>query len=665
MNSNARKQVYISSLVIALMLGLFISNMAMALGKTPSNQEVKKPVEPLPSIGSMENFKQLLSEYENQFAANHIYITDDFATNSIGDLSRVAMPQSINKEMAGAAADSSQTNVQVAGVDEADIVKTDGNYIYQINSENVVIIQALPANHMQVTAKIDFGMANFTPQEIFLDNKYLVVIGHNNPEIYAKESARSIRPGIYPPFKHYQPTTLALIYNIEAKNNIHKVREIELQGDYLSARKIGSSLYLVSRAYLDYYSASENDEITLPTMRDSLSNNDFEIIDCAKINYFPEEIFPAYIMIAGLDLDKEEKANVTTILGNGENIYASLNHLYIAVTREDTSRPLLRDSSFPNSVSERQTSIYSFALAEGKINYQAKGRVPGHILNQFSMDESGGYFRIATTSGELWRDDDNTSKNNLYVLDNDLQMVGRLEGIAPGETIYSTRFMGDRAYMVTFRTVDPLFVIDLKEPSNPTILGKLKIPGYSDYLHPYDENHIIGFGKDTIEVKHGDNDVQAYYQGIKIALFDVSEVNNPRQIAAEIIGDRGTDSELLHNHKALLFSREKSLLAFPITVMSLSEEDKLKNPAGSPAYGSFAFQGAYVYSIDPQKGFALRGKISHLSESDYLKSGDFWYGSGKNVHRIIYINDTLYTLSPGLIKANQINNLKEIGFLSL
>jgi uncharacterized secreted protein with C-terminal beta-propeller domain len=145
--------------------------------------------------------------------------------------------------------------------------------------------------------------------------------------------------------------------------------------------------------------------------------------------------------------------------------------------------------------------------------------------------------------------------------------------------------MGDRGYMVTFKKVDPLFVIDLKDPRSPKILGALKIPGYSDYLHPYDENHIIGFGKDTEEVGNG-----AFYQGMKIAVFDVTDVTNPIEMFKENIGDRGTDSELLRNHKALLFSKDKNLLAFPVTVM----EVKNKNKADKESifqYGEFAFQG--------------------------------------------------------------------------
>ncbi len=666
MNSPAKRHVFISCLAVALMIGLFVSGLAMALEGIPVSRETQKPVEPLPVIGDMDNFRQLLSEYITLENDRGYYVRAGRSDMvEVEESSNIVMLQkSISPASPMADADTSATNVQVQGVDEADIVKTDGTYIYQVNERNVVIIKAVPADAIQVAAKINFDKAGFVPQEIFLDNKHLVVIGHHSPEMTIMPTEdKAARVQIYPLPRYYQSTTLALIYNIEDKNHIQKVREIELQGEYLSARKIDSALYLVSRSHINYR-LQENEDIELPYIRDSVSDSDFRAIDCADISYFPGEIYPAYIIAAGLDLNKNEKVNVTTCLGNGENIYASLNRLYIAVTRENAVGPILRDSNFTTSApaAESQTSIYSFGLANGQINYQGKGQVPGRILNQFSMDENAGYFRIATTSGEMWRDDAFTSKNNLYVLDPALQITGRLEGIAPGEQIYSTRFMGNRAYMVTFRTVDPLFVIDLSNPSQPSILGKLKIPGYSDYLHPYDENHLIGFGKDTIELKTGGNEAQAFYQGIKIALFDVSDVNNPRQIAQEIIGDRGTDSELLHNHKALLFSREKNLLAFPVTLMTVSEEQKLKSKT---AYGSFAYQGAYIYNIDPKNGFRLQGRITHISEEDYQKAGDAWYMSEKNVQRIIYINNTLYTLSPNLIKAHQISNLQEISSIPL
>jgi hypothetical protein len=201
--------------------------------------------------------------------------------------------------------------------------------------------------------------------------------------------------------------------------------------------------------------------------------------------------------------------------------------------------------------------------------------------------------------------------------------------------------------MVTFKNVEPLFVIDFKDPRSPKILGALKIPGYSDYLHPYDENHIIGFGKDTEE--YGNS---AFIQGMKIAIFDVTDVTKPVEMFKEIIGDRGTDSELLRNHKALLFSKDKNLLAFPVSVMELNSTDINR-------YGQFAFQGAYVYNIDLQRGFTLKGRITHLSDEDYLKAGNQYYGGDRNVQRILYIGDNLYTLSNGMIKANGMADLKE------
>lgn len=327
--------------------------------------------------------------------------------------------------------------------------------------------------------------------------------------------------------------------------------------------------------------------------------------------------------------------------------------------------PLMETDIWP-SYDTSKTKIYKFAMDNGRLTYKASGEIPGTILNQFSMDESSGYFRIATTRGEVWRTDEHTSKNNVYVLDGSLNITGKIEGIAPGESIYSVRFMGDRAYMVTFKKVDPFFVLDLHDPQHPAILGALKIPGYSDYLHPYDENHIIGFGKDTVEMgaKEWGGDSMAFYMGMKMAIFDVSDVSNPVEMFREVIGDRGTDSELLHNHKALLFSADKNLLAFPVRVMEVrSGTDSYGMPW--PEYGTFSFQGAYVYNIDLARGFALKGKITHLSGEDYLKAGNYWYDSEKDIQRILYINNTLYTLSQGMIKANSMSDLTELNKLEI
>jgi len=642
----------------------------------------KAAAEPLPTVGSRENLRKLLEEAVGQdyymdygiYKRNGLTAVDTAAAAPASAAAESAGSSNKAKQIADeGSGDYSTTNVQVEGVDEADIVKTDGKYLYQVNNNRIVVAEIYPSDKMKIAKIIGLEDENIYPTELYLDDKYLILIGASNNSIPVyRPGQSSIMPEYYP---HYSNETVKLMaYDITDKSNIKKVREIELEGSYLSSRKIGSKLYLVSNKRFNYHRILDNAEVNdTPSYRDTAVKEEFINIDHGKIEYFPGSVEPNYMIVAGVNFDlPKEGVNVSTYLGSGESIYASAENLYVAVTRYNNTRvpgPIINDSAAPKKieikVSDRETVIYRFALNNGKLDYTGKGSVPGSILNQFSMDEDKGYFRIATTKGNLFGEGENISKNNMYVLDSDMNACGSLEDIAPGERIYSVRFMGDRAYMVTFKKVDPLFVIDLKDPQNPAILGALKIPGYSDYLHPYDENHIIGFGKDTIELSNegirNREGTTAYYQGMKIALFDVSDVSNPKEKFKEIIGDRGTDSELLNNHKALLFSREKELMAFPVTVMEIESGSNVED--NRPVYGSFSFQGAYVYNVDLEEGFKLRARISHISEEEYKKSGDRWYRGNMNVERIIYIGDDLYTISKGMIKANSMTDMKEKGSL--
>jgi inhibitor of cysteine peptidase len=326
----------------------------------------------------------------------------------------------------------------------------------------------------------------------------------------------------------------------------------------------------------------------------------------------------------------EQPTNKTVLLGGTSCMYVSINNIYI---------------TFPNSES---TLIYRIHIENDKIEPMANGQVPGYVLNQFSMDEHEGYLRIATTTGHIARIlEQATSKNHVYVLDMNLSIAGKLEDLAPGEKIHSARFMGNRCYLVTFKKIDPLFVINLTEPANPTVLGKLKIPGYSDYLHPYDENHIIGVGKETVEAEEGDF---AWYQGVKISLFDVSNVSDPKQIANYTIGDRGTDSQILRDHKAFLFDKLKNLLVIPVRV---AEIDETKYPEGVPSYvsGTPVWQGSYVFNITLTDGLVLRDSITHLENGINTGDDSHW------VNRALYIENVLYTLSNKKIKMNNLEDL--------
>ncbi|HPU35504.1 MAG TPA: beta-propeller domain-containing protein [Bacillota bacterium] len=630
----------------------------------------------LPNVGSYENLKSLLAGnlqhspglYGRDRAGGDdgIMVTQDVARESLSTEAPAPAPAAGGAaETMKSKADFSTTNLQVEGVDEADIVKTDGTYIYQVNRERLIIARAYPAEDMKVVSTLDYGNKGFSPQEIYVDEKHLIVIGQTSATVARPMDSIS---RIYPPYYWNRETVKAIIYDIRDKSNVRQVRELELSGHYLSSRKIGQSFYLVANKNIYYYPGQEIDE-PRPLYRDSAVQDGFVAIDYPEIRCFPDFVEPNYLIVAGLNLGRpEQKASVSCYLGSGQNVYASPENLYVALTSyRYRIMPVEAKTLSLSPASTTSTSIYRFKLEDGSLTYTGKGEVPGSILNQFSMDEYNNYFRIATTQGESWRTDEYTSRNNLYILDSDLKIAGKIEDIAPGERIYSVRFTGNRAYMVTFKNVDPFFVLDLSDPHQPEILGALKIPGYSDYLHPYDENHVIGFGKDTVEVgaKGGMGDgSMAFYLGMKMALFDVSDVKNPVEMFRENIGDRGTDSELLRNHKALLFSKEKNLLAFPVTVMETGQSGG-RPGSPFPEYGQFTFQGAYVYSLDLNKGFVLKGRITHLTEEDYLKAGSYWYDSEKNIERILYINENLYTLSKKMLKANRMENLQEVGSLVL
>lgn len=628
----------------------------------------------LPVVGTYENLKDLLANAEAQPGhGDPVRLMAPSVTGGAAlESAKTRNLMADSAQSTTGASDYSKTNIQVEGVDEADIVKTDGSYIYSVNGERVIIAKAYPASDMKIISTLNYAEKNFSPREMYVDDKYLIVIGQTHtyrdkPIIMSKqEVSRSISPQIYPP-PYQHELAKVVVYDIGDKSNINQVRELELDGRYISSRKVGSSFYLVANRSIYCHPQGEI-ENPQPCYRDTAAGDEFVAIDYSCIKCFPNYVAPNYLTVAGINLDRpKEKAEINTILGAGENVYASINNLYVAVTSYQYGIMEEKAGLLPRPwpvVDRNNTMVYKFAMNDGKITYSAGGKVPGTILNQFSMDEYNGYFRIATTKGDVWLTNENTSKNNVYVLDSNLKTVGKLENIAPGERIYSVRFAGDRGYMVTFKTVDPLFVIDFKNPSQPKILGALKIPGYSNYLHPYDENHIIGFGKDTIELgqKGGNGESMAFYTGMKMALFDVTDVNNPRELFVEKIGDRGTDSELLSNHKALLFSKDKDLLAFPVSIAEVKGSEVQR---GFPAYGEFTFQGACVYHIDLAGGFKLKGRITHLSDQDYLMAGNYWYHSDKNVSRILYVDDVLYTLSGKYIKANSLDSLAEIGTLEI
>jgi uncharacterized secreted protein with C-terminal beta-propeller domain len=278
------------------------------------------------------------------------------------------------------------------------------------------------------------------------------------------------------------------------------------------------------------------------------------------------------------------------------------------------------------------------------------GSVPGRLLNQFSMDQSGDRFRVATTTEYYTQYQGTVHANAVYVLDEQLNIVGGLDQIAPDESIFSARFIGDRLYLVTFQQIDPFFVIDLSTDT-PKILGELKITGFSNYLHPYDEEHIIGIGRDTKEIEEG----RVQQLGIKIALFNVADVNNPKVIDDVIMGDSSTYSESLNNHKAFFFDKTREVLSIPISGDAESLNENSSSKMFAPDYNRW--NGFYVFDLNSSDGFNLKGTITHSADDSR------YYGMGNA--RTFYIDDVLYTASERYLKMNSFNDLEEINLIKL
>lgn len=510
----------------------------------------------------------------------------------------------------------SRTNTQVENVDEADIVKAYKNYIYYVTEKRIVIVDAHKGENSSKIAEINYEKEKFTPMEIYVNNNRLVVIGG--------ESNYKISCIVDRDISSIESKTQILIYDISNKNTPKEIRRIEIDGEYLSSRMIENNIYFATSKYINTSEILNKTEDEIdeqdykPKYKDTAISQETKCIEYDDVYCFNKIDTTNYLMVAGLNIEENKEVEIQTFLGAGQYIYSSEKNMYIAKTNVEYEKGMFKSAN---------THILKFALNNGNIIFQAEADVQGQINNQFSMDENGEYFRIATTTGDIWNIDENTS-NNIFVLNNKLEEIGKVTGFGRKEKIYSVRYTGDKAYVVTYKQTDPLFVIDLSEPTNPQILGELKIPGYSTYLHQYDKTHLIGFGYDTKE-----DGTRIKTNGLKMVMFDISDLNNPKELYKVTIGDQNTNSDLIYNHKALLYSKENNIIAFPLVTYG-------RNGANSRVA---------IYEIDLNKGFILKGEISNKT-NDYTNS----------IERIVYVNNSYYTLSNKLIKVVNMDNFELI-----
>jgi inhibitor of cysteine peptidase len=572
----------------------------------------------------------------------------------------------------------STTNVQVAGVDEPDIVKTDGAYLYVVANQTVYIIKAYPVGEATILSQIT--ITNVTITNIFIRGDRLVVFGDSGsfypyPLLEGDAKVGIIRPDIW---WGGVSQTVINVYDLSSRENPTLTKEIRIDGGYFDARLIDEYVYVVSTEYTSdvYYALDEKNytlnipQICVDNVSQNISTDDIYYVDVPELS-------DTMTHVISLNLDTNDIVEKSFMLGSSQTMYVSKDNIFLA-SAHYPYYPLLYRTNSASTSDQETTILHKISIHTGNVTYIAQGEVPGHILNQFSMDEHNGFFRIATTSGNNW-EESSQSSNNIYILDEALNQISKIENIAPGESIYAARFLGDRAYLVTFVQVDPLFAIDLSDPYNPRILGELKIPGYSEYLHPYDETHIIGIGKEvdpSIDADKVHTPGAVYYTailGLKLALFDVSDIEHPVEEAKVVIGNRGTDSPALYDHKAFLFDREKELLVIPVSLYEIPQNvlDSV-NDSGiteiESDWGQFTFQGAYIYRLSLEDGFDYQGRITHQTPEQMQHADDYywyWGSSSTDITRTLFIGDVIYTISDSMVKMNNLEDLSEITNISL
>ncbi len=555
----------------------------------------------------LENYrKNAVAAYRKNNNGFKLYNKSVTFAAAVGSAEGAAMDAVSDDALSGAASAVSQsfgkTNTQVSGVDEADIVKTDGNFLYIISNNTLSVVDAGTMKLMSRTELAPSSKDRCAYMcDMFLNGNLLVVTG------YETEKNSSVQEYYYY-FDCINPyrilNSLSVVFDITERDNIKEIRRVTQDGELEDSRMIGTYLYTVTRYSPDYKKETE----FYPRVNGKEVTCDEVYVDKSKTDCTVNTVVSCYDTA-----DKNSEVKKVSVIADSRMVYCSNDTLYIAVENYDSDK--------------RSTAIHAFALADDNITYKGSGSVPGICDGQYMMDQSGKYFRIATTDYNVKSDLDVSS---LYVLDENLRVIGKLENIAHDEQIKSVRFMGDTAYVVTFKNTDPLFAVDLSKPNAPKILGEVKLPGFSRYLHPLSQNLLVGIGYD------GDEE-SADFSKIKISLFDVSDKKNPKELTSHIIKNAfcNVDSS---DAKAFV-TIDENTFGIPVIYEDISDDYYYLKPAFK------------TFTVKDGK-FVEKNVYVHSSKKDYC-----------NIFRGTFIGKYVYTISEDTVKQFDMQSEKELASL--
>ncbi len=556
-----------------------------------------------------------------------------------------------------AGSDFSGTNVQVAGVDEPDLVKTDGTRIVAIAKGRLVYVDITTPQPVQ---RGSLAIADGSINDMLIAGDRVLLFGYSNPGSFAEPT----RGGFYP---HWSPTSMIIEVDISDPDNLRILSTLRVDGATVASRMVGSTVRVVIDSFPTGIEFVFPEGAGLKAERDALEENrriirettvdnwipyfvletadgaetEGLLVDCANAHQ-PNE-FSGLGMLAILTIDLSDGLSVDSTMGiyaDGHTVYASAESLYVAMTKWINWEELAEAAeSRPDFAPPKlNTQIHRFDISSPAVTmYVASGEVEGTLLNQFSMDEFQGNLRVASTTDSMWWDASQPSESRVTVLADDgegtLEAVGLVTGLGETERIFAVRFMGNLGYVVTFRQTDPLYTLDLSNPTDPKAVGELKINGYSAYLHPIADGYLLGVGQDATD--------EGRTLGTQVSLFDVRNPAEPVRIFQQTIDDAYSSVEF--DHRAFLHWPATGTVVIPINTWSF-EDDKEE-----------FFTGAAAFKVDPTSGIQRIGDIIHNATGD-----EVWQGT---IYRSVVVGDTLYTISELGLEATGLADMSELSFL--
>jgi len=556
----------------------------------------------------------------------------------------------------GEPSDFTTTNTQERGVDEPDFVKNDGRRIFVLHGNALIETAAWPPDQARIRGATEL---EGTAGQMLLDGDRAAVFSPADIGPAFERTGLAIDTGGRPgPYGYPNGLKLTVLDVSSAPGRV--LYELYVEGGYVTARRVGPSIRMVTTGslrapLLKFYpedpAAWRNESAWRRALEDLRAGNAARIrahpldkwlprmveafdggapralgVECGRYRATSGPVELGWTTVSTIHLGRlGDGARHVSILNRTAAVYASRDALYV------TQAHWWRAGTDGGA----HTYVHAFDIASdaSRARYVASGGVPGQPLNQFSMDEDRGFFRVATTRTAFDPGGRATTSNDVYVLRVEgtrLRVVGELRGLAAGERIFSARFEGPRGYIVTFRQIDPLFTLDLSDPSRPRAVGELKVPGFSTYLHPMGEDHVLAIGREVVDRPQG-----PALAGVALQVFDVSDFADPRLLHKHVLGTAGSSSDALYDHKAFNFFAARALLGIPYS-----------DWAGPGR----AFRSSLdVFRVTAAGGIAPLGSVDH---SDLVAPGTSGYGWTPYVRRSVMIEDFVYSISSGGLKVS-------------